>query len=266
MFDPIIKLGRKTVVAMVHVPALPGSPEFDSATGMNKILDSVVVDLEALQSGGVDAIMFGNEFDRPYVLKAPPEGLAALASVIGQVKSMIKIPFGVNYLWDPVATVALAVATDANFAREIFTGVYASDMGLWTPDCAGAARLRSSQGRSDLQMIFNINAEFATSLDTRPLAIKAKSAVFSSKADVVCVSGPMTGMGVDQTELREAREALPETPLLANTGVNIDTVADIFSLTDGCVIGSHLKHNGDTWSAVDLERVMKFMEKVETLR
>ena len=266
MFDPIIKLGRKTVVAMVHVPALPGSPEFDSATGMNKILDSVVVDLEALQSGGVDAIMFGNEFDRPYVLKAPPEGLAALASVIGQVKSMIKIPFGVNYLWDPVATVALAVATDANFAREIFTGVYASDMGLWTPDCAGAARLRSSQGRSDLQMIFNINAEFATSLDTRPLAIKVKSAVFSSKADVVCVSGPMTGMGVDQTELREAREALPETPLLANTGVNIDTVADIFSLTDGCVIGSHLKHNGDTWSAVDLERVMKFMEKVETLR
>ena len=266
MFDPIIKLGRKTVVAMVHVPALPGSPEFDSATGMNKILDSVVVDLEALQSGGVDAVMFGNEFDRPYVLKAPPEGLAALASVIGQVKSMIKIPFGVNYLWDPVATVALAVATDANFAREIFTGVYASDMGLWTPDCAGAARLRSSQGRSDLQMIFNINAEFATSLDTRPLAIKVKSAVFSSKADVVCVSGPMTSMGVDQTELREAREALPETPLLANTGVDIDTVADIFALTDGCVIGSHLKHNGDTWSAVDPERVMKFMEKVETLR
>ena len=266
MFDPIIKLGRKTVVAMVHVPALPGSPEFDSATGMNKILDSVVVDLEALQSGGVDAIMFGNEFDRPYVLKAPPEGLAALASVIGQVKSMIKIPFGVDYLWDPVATVALAVATDANFAREIFTGVYASDMGLWTPDCAGAARLRSSQGRSDLQMIFNINAEFATSLDTRPLAIKVKSAVFSSKADVVCVSGPMTSMGVDQTELREAREALPETPLLANTGVDIDTVADIFALTDGCVIGSHLKHNGDTWSAVDPERVMKFMEKVETLR
>jgi membrane complex biogenesis BtpA family protein len=161
--------------------------------------------------------------------------------------------------------VALAVATEASFAREIFTGVYASDMGLWAPDCAGAARLRASQGRSDLQMLFNINAEFATSLDTRPLAVKAKSAVFSSKADVICVSGPMTGMGVNQTELREVREALPDTPLLANTGVTIDTVAEIFSLTDGCVIGSHLKHNGDTWSAVDPERVRKFMDKVETL-
>ena len=194
------------------------------------------------------------------------QGLAALAAVIGQVKSMIKVPFGVNYLWDPVATVALAVATDADFAREIFTGLYASDMGLWAPDCAGAARLRSSNGRPDLQMLFNINAEFATSLDNRPLDIKAKSAVFSSKADVICVSGMMTGMSVNQVELRKVRESIPETPLLANTGVTIDSVEETFSVTDGCVIGSHLKHNGDTWNPVDSDRVSKFMDKVDAIR
>ncbi len=266
MSEPVISLDKKTVVAMVHLPALPGSPDYDQEEGMNKILDAVMIDLEALQSGRVDAVMFGNEFDRPYVLKAPPEGLAALAAVIGQVKSMIKVPFGVNYLWDPVATVALAVATEADFAREIYTGLYASDMGLWAPDCAGAARLRSSSGRSDLQMLFNINAEFATSLDNRPLDIKAKSAVFSSKADVICVSGMMTGMSVDQVELRKVRESIPETPLLANTGVTIDSVDEIFSVTDGCVIGSHLKHNGDTWDSVDPDRVRKFMDKVDAIR
>ena len=254
------------MVAMVHLTALPGSPDYDPVVGMNNILDAVMSDLEALQSGGVDAVMFGNEFDRPYVLKAPPEGLAALAAVIGQVKSMIKVPFGVNYLWDPVATVALAVATDADFAREIFTGLYASDMGLWAPDCAGAARLRSSNLRPDLQMLFNINAEFATSLDNRPLDIKAKSAVFSSKADVICVSGMMTGMSVNQVELRKVRESIPVTPLLANTGVTIDSVEEIFSVTDGCVIGSHLKNNGDTWNSVDPDRVIKFMDKVDAIR
>ena len=265
MKNSVIKQGGRTVIAMAHVPALPGSPDYKLHEGMQKLHDWVGRDIEALQSGGVDAIMFGNEFDRPYVLKAPPEGLAALTAVVTEAKKTLKVPFGVNYLWDPVATVALASATGASFAREIYTGVYASDMGLWVPDCAGAARLRSQLGNQDLQMLFNINAEFASSLDTRPLAVKAKSAVFSSKADVICVSGPMTGMGVNQTELREVREALPDTPLLANTGVTIDTVADIFSLTDGCVIGSHLKHNGDTWSAVDPERVRKFMDKVETL-
>ena len=107
MSEKIIQFGRKTVVAMVHIPALPGSPDYDAASGMTKIIASVIADLEALQSGGVDAVMFGNEFDRPYVLKAPPGGLVAIASVIGQVKSVIKVPYGVNYLWDPVATVMI---------------------------------------------------------------------------------------------------------------------------------------------------------------
>jgi len=266
MPDPIIQRGKKAVIAMIHIPALPGSPDYDRDGGMGRILDSVTADLEALQLGGVDAVMFGNEFDRPYVLKANPESLAAMAAVVGQVKPLLKVPFGVNYLWDPVATIALAAATEARFAREIYTGAYASDMGLWVPDGAGAARLRTDLGRSDLQMLFNINAEFATSLDTRPLGVRAKSAVFSSKADVICVSGPMTGESVDQIALGEVGEAVPDTPLLANTGVNIDTVADLFAVTDGCVIGSHLKRDGNTWNPVDPHRVRRFMDKVETIR
>jgi predicted TIM-barrel enzyme len=76
----------------------------------------------------------------------------------------------------------------------------------------------------------------------------------------------MTGMSVDQSELRKVREAIPDTPLLANTGVTIDSVNDLFAMTDGCVIGSHLKHNGDTWDSVDPDRVRKFMDKVESIR
>ena len=39
---------------------------------MAAILDSAAHDVEQLQTGGVDAVMFGNEGDRPYVLKAQP--------------------------------------------------------------------------------------------------------------------------------------------------------------------------------------------------
>ena len=53
---------------------------------------------------------------------------------------------------------------------------------------------------------------------------------------------------------------------LANTGVTIDNVEEIFSFTDGCVIGSHLKYDGDTWNSVDPERVRKFMDKVDYIR
>jgi predicted TIM-barrel enzyme len=32
---------------MVHIPALPGSPDYDAASGMTKIITSVIADLEA---------------------------------------------------------------------------------------------------------------------------------------------------------------------------------------------------------------------------
>jgi membrane complex biogenesis BtpA family protein len=244
---------KKVVIGMVHIGALPGTPLYDEKGGMKALIQKAAMDLEALQDGGVDAVMFGNENDRPYSLRAP----------VGSVAAM---PFGVNYLWDPVASVAIAAATGAQFVREIFTGVYASDMGLWVPDCDGALKARRDLGVRDLKLLFNINAEFAASLDTRPLGLRARSAVFSSLADAILVSGPITGQPTEQSALTEVAEAVQDVPVFANTGVNLDNVADVLSVADGCIVGTHFKVAGHTWNAVDPARVRAFMEKVATLR
>jgi membrane complex biogenesis BtpA family protein len=257
---------HKPIIAMAHLGPLPGAPGYDSDGGIDALAEAVAADIESLQKGGVDAIMFGNEGDRPYLLKASPEGLAAMSVIVARLKPMLRVPFGVNYLWDPYATVALAVATGAAFAREVFTGVYASDMGLWQPDCAGALRLRTALGRPDLKLLFNINAEFAAALDGRPIEQRAASAVFSSQADVICVSGPLTGQPVDQSDLQKVKLAVQGRPVLANTGVDLDNVAVILEVADGCVVGTHFKRGGDTWSPVDGERVKRFMDRVERLR
>jgi uncharacterized protein len=262
----LLERGRKTVVAMAHIGALPGTPLYDADGGMERLIEGVVKDVEQLQAGAVDAIMFGNENDRPYELTAPAEAIAAMTAVVMAVKPLLNVPFGVNYLWDAYATVAIAGATGASFAREIFTGLFASDMGLWQTNAAKAVRLRRSLARQDLKLMFNINAEFAASLDTRPIALRAKSAVFSSLADVILVSGPLTGQAVEGSDLIAVRGALPDTPLLANTGVNIDNVEMIMKHADGCVIGTHFKIDGNTWNPVDGARVRRFMDKVNALR
>ncbi len=255
----------RTIVAMAHIGALPGSPLYDADGGMQRLIADVASDVEKLQAGGVSAIMFGNENDRPYAFKATPESIAAMTAVVMAIKPMLKVPFGVNYLWDPTATVAIASVTGASFAREIFTGLFASDMGLWQPNAGEALRLRRNLGRSDMTLLFNINAEFASSIDTRPIELRAKSAVFSSLADVILVSGPLTGQPAETSDLRKVRAAVPETPLLANTGVNITNVRDILSIADGCVIGTHFKVDGDTWKSVDAGRVQRFMDVVAAL-
>ena len=256
----------KVVIAMAHIGALPGSPLYDADGGVDKLVDEVVADIDALQGGGVDAIMFGNENDRPYLLQATPESLAAMATVVALASRSVKVPFGVNYLWDPTASVAIAAATGASFVREIFTGVFASDMGVWAPDCATPARLRRDLGRPDMKFLFNINAEFAHALDARPIELRAKSAVFSSMADAILVSGPITGQPSDASDLKRVADAITDVPVLANTGVTVDNVTEVMAVADGCVIGTHLKVDGDTWNPVDGDRVKRFMEVVDGLR
>jgi len=258
--------GGKLVIGMAHIGALPGTPLHDASRGLDGLVEDVARDVEALQAGGVDAILFGNENDRPYRLAATMATATAMAAVVTALKPQLHVPFGVDYLWDPVATVAIGTATGAAFAREIFTGVFASDMGVWEPDGAGALALRRELGREDMTLLFNVNAEFAHALDQRPLPLRAKSAVFSSLADAVLVSGPLTGEPAEMSDLAAVREAVPDVPVLANTGVTIDTVADVLSIADGCIVGTHFKRDGNTWNAVDRDRVARFMDRVGEVR
>ena len=256
----------KPVIAMVHLGASPGAPLHDHAAGPDGLVEGARRDLAALQAAGVDAVMFGNENDRPYEFRVDPAAVASMAHVIGRLRGDIAVPFGVNMLWDPVASIAVAAATGAAFVREIFTGTYASDMGPWTPDAGAALRYRERLGRRDMAMLYNICAEFADSLDRRPLADRARSAVFSSIPDAVLVSGQITGEAAAMSDLEAVKRALPATPVLANTGVRHATVADVLRVADGVVVGSSLKVDGDTWNPVDPDRARDFMDRARAAR
>lgn len=256
----------KPVIAMVHFGALPGSPLYDEAGGIPALIDGCAADLAALQDAGVDAVMFGNENDRPYELRVDAASTATMAFVIGQLRARITVPFGVNVLWDPMATMALASATGAAFAREIFTGTYASDMGVWAPDAGAAMRYRNRLGRKDLALLYNVSAEFADSLDRRLLPDRARSAVFSSIPDAVLVSGQITGEAARMEDLAAVKRVLPDIPVLANTGVKHETVADVLRIADGCIVGSSLKVDGHTWNQVDPERARAFMTLARAAR
>ena len=130
----------KAVIAMCHLQPLPGDPYYDKEKGMEYALEAARKDLHALQDGGVDAVMFSNEFSLPYLTDVEPVTVAAMANIIGELKHEIKIPFGVNVLWDAKKSIDLAVATGAAFVREIFTGVYASDFGLWNTNVGETIR------------------------------------------------------------------------------------------------------------------------------
>lgn len=256
----------KPIIAMAHLPALPGTPRHDGARGVDAMVDTLSQDLRHLLDGGVDAVLFCNEDDRPYRFEADLIDAATMARVVTELRPDDR-PFGVDYLWDPRAALATAKATGASFFREVVTGVYESDMGLWAPDPAQLYRERAAMDADDVRVFANVTPEFASPLGDRPVGVRARSAVVSTLVDAVLIAGPMAGAQPHIELLREAKEAVgQEVPVLLNTGAKPDNIAEFLEVADGAVVGSALKVDGGTWNPVDPQRVKRFMEAVRAVR
>ncbi len=256
---------NKPIIAMCHLQALPGDPSYDTTGGMPKVVEMALADLLALQGGGVDAVMFSNEFSLPYLTRVRAETTAAMGRAIGELMRFIKVPFGVNVLWDPLASIDLAAATGALFIREIMSGVYASDFGLWNTS-VGETMRHKARLAPNLRMLFNIVPEAASYLGNRSIVDIARSTVFNNRPDALCVSGLIAGVETDTQVLSAVKEAAPDTVVLCNTGCRIDNVERQLAASDGAVVGSTFKVDGTFENPVDPARVKAFMDKVRSLR
>ncbi len=259
-FKTIFPKVEKPLIAMAHVPPLPGTPLYDAKLGVQGLVDHVKRDTELLLAAGFDAILFCNEGDRPYQLHAGLEASAVMARVVTECKPSDR-PYGVDFLWDAHCAMAIGVATDAYFMREVVNGFWESDMGPWHPDAARLFRDRRNFGREDMAIFANITPEFASPLGTRTAAQMAKSTVVSTLADVILVSGPMAGSEPDVSIVADVREAVPsEIPVLLNTGAKSGTITKYLKYANGCIVGSDLKRDGYTWNEVDPERAKRFID------
>lgn len=256
----------KPIIAMCHMKALPGDPGYDSEQGMAAIVEDARQDLLALQEGGVDAIMFSNEASLPYLTKVETITTASMARVIAELFPDITVPFGVNVLWDPAASIDLAVATGAKFVREIFTGVYASDYGVWNTNAGEVIRHQHAVSGQDVKLLFNIVPESAVYMAERDVADIARSTVFVAKPDALCVSGLTAGSETSSATLKRVKDAVPDTVVFANTGVRVENVEQQLAIADGAVVGTTFKRDGYIWNPVDVDRVRAFMDKVKAVR
>jgi uncharacterized protein len=257
---------KKPIIAMCHLRALPGDPGYDAVKGLDYVLEKARADLKALQDGGVDAVMFSNEYSTPYLLQVEPITHVTMARVIGELMSEIKVPYGVNVLWDPKATVELAVAVGASFVREIFSGVYASDFGLWNTNSGEVVRLRNRLGGAKIKLFYNIVPEAAVYLASRDIGAIARSTEFNAQPDAICVSGLIAGAETNAETLRVVKDAVTSTAIFANTGVRTTNVDAQLAIADGAIVGTTFKLDGYIWSDVDEKRVAEFMKAARAAR
>lgn len=263
---------EKPIIAMLHLDALPGDPRFHYGDCMEQVVAHARADLKALQEGGVDGILISNEFSLPYERHMSFVTPAAMAYVIGALKSEIRVPYGVDCISDGLATIELAAAVNAKFVRGTFSGVYVGDGGLYNNDFSQLLRRKAALHLDDLKMLYFINPESDRNLDTRPLADIAKSTIFKAHPDGLCISANAAGQDVDEALIASVKDAAPDMAVLCNTGCRPDTIAQKLTYADAAVVGTYFKENGKLENAklenvrVDAARVKEFMAVVKGLR
>lgn len=257
---------EKPIIGMLHLGPLPGDPLYRREEGMGCVVKNAKADLIALQQGGVDGILISNEFSLPYERHMSFVTPAAMARVIGEIIADISVPYGVDAISDALATIELAAAVDAKFVRGTFCGVYVGDGGLYSNDFSSLLRRKSALKLDDLRMLYFLNPESDSNLDTRPLSAIAQSVVFKARPDGLCISAKAAGQDVDIELIQSVKLAIPEVVVLCNTGCRKETIREKLRYADAAIVGTTFKKDSCLENRVDEHRVSAFMKEVHALR
>ena len=226
---------EKPLIAMCHLEGLPGRPRYDSDGGIEVIVSSARREIEALQDGGVDAILFCNENDIPYSTSVGPEVVATMTHVIGRLHDDLRVPYGTNLLWDrrraspppwPAARRSSVRSSPASTTR------------TWACWRLISARWPGTVRRSVADTLPCSPTSRPSSADPWAAAQSPSGPPARRTWESMRCSYParrqvsMRGM----SDLREAKDAV-DIPVLANTGVKHETIDEVLAIADGAIVG-----------------------------
>ena len=257
---------QKPIIAMCHLQAMPHDPQYDYKGGMQKVLDCARHDLQALQDGGVDGILFSNEFSQPYTHKIRPVTVSAMSRVIGELMSEIRVPYGINCISSAVASLDIAVGTSAQYIRSPISGSFSSAVGFIDIDPGEITRHRAEIGGKDVRIFSYVIPEGADYFGTRPLEELAQITEFQAKPDAICVAGMIAGSPTDTQALIRVKNAVKNTPIFVNTGCTAQTIRSQLEVADGAIVATTFKFDGKFENMVDVNRVREFMDIVKDFR
>lgn len=258
---------EKAAIGVVHFKAFPSDPLYDAGGGMENIVECARKDLLAMEKGGIDAVLFSNEFSFPYENHPSREVLAGMAYVIGRLKDDIHVPFGANVISDAHASISLNAAVGGTFMRGTLSGAYSANTGIQDVHAGEFHRHRYNlRLENNLKMVQYVVPESSGELGGRDKMTIARSTVFEDKPDALGFCGESAGRPIDLDFMRECRRMWPDMVLFATTGVKLETIEQIYSVADAAFVATYFKRDGVFENEVDENRVRAFMEKLNDFR
>ena len=251
---------KKAFIGVIHLAPLPGSPRSDG--NMDQVLSLAEEEASILALGGAHGIVVENFGDAPFRIgRLDPVTVSAMTLAVQMVAQTTSLPVGINMLRnDAASALAVAAITGAAFIRvNVHYGVMAADEGLVTGEAAETLRRRQALG-ADVKILADVLVKHAVPLGNQDLGLMARETVQRGLADGLIISGPATGLPTQQSDVANARLAVPEGFILVGSGVTEFNARDLRAIADGAIVGTSLKKDGVITNHLDPQRVKVMSE------
>ncbi|HEY0378095.1 MAG TPA: BtpA/SgcQ family protein [Pyrinomonadaceae bacterium] len=256
----------KPVVGVIHTGALPGTPASNLSAA--DLVELAAAEAEVYRAGGVDGLIIENMHDTPYTRgRVGPEIVAALAVIGREVKTLTRLPVGVQVLAAAnLEAMAVAHAAGLDYIRaEGFVFAHVADEGFIQSSAAELLRYRRQLGAERVKVWADIKKKHSSHAITADISLgETATTVEFMRGDAVIVTSSVTGKPPSVEDVREAK-AHTRLPVILGSGISAANVAD-FHEADGFIVGSSLKAGGSWENGVELGRVERLMEAVRELR
>lgn len=258
---------------MVHFSPLEGNVD---CPGKDVVLERARQDLSALIAGGVDAVLFENNFDSPKREILLPESAAHFEELVRELAPRVGKPWGITPLWNDYSLGFRLCARYGGMMVRVPTFADSSDTayGLFRANPEAVLAARSSAAANNVLILADVQVKHAKPVPPRSFAESLDDAI-GHGADAVIVTGAWTG---DRPNLDQCREAhaisAGRVPVLTGSGMTAENVCDYAPYVNGCIVGTafksgiidHRVRSGpnvvETERRYDPERIREFMSAV----
>ena len=239
---------NKLTIGMCHLLPLPGEPNFDFSNGIESIYKHALADITILQECGFSAVLVSNEFGYPYCDKVDTLTKTAMAYIVGRLKNEIKIPFGIDCMYDPFATIDIALISEADFVRITLNKTDKTDYLLGSTDIGSLIRRLSNYKTSSYpEMLLDISIPLGLVSTTHNKNDFINCIMRQIAPFAICISNDE----IQNIDYKAIKSQYNNLNILCDGGCNKENIIHIINKVDGIVIGTALKKDEIITNKVD---------------
>lgn len=257
--NKIFQRNNNIIIGVIHFPPLLGYSDFP---GFQISLKNAVNDLKMFEMGGVDGIIFENNYDIPHKPLVGHTTSVSMAWLIEKLKKETRLPLGVNVLWnDYGAALTIAKIFNLQFIRiPVFVDKVRTDCGIIEGRSKKIIEFKKSIGANNVALFTDIQVKHSELLSANTLIGSAKLAI-KNHSDALIITGRWTGQAPTIEEVKSLRGAVNDFPIFIGSGIDKKNISGFIKSANGVIVSTSLKNGAKKKGEVNVKSYNQRIDK-----